>query len=152
MISLINEKKTLYYLHTYFNNNSIINKLNIEDYCYKLDNLKDNVMMFNNYDQLYSIKDNKNKRYYMAFVQEIENMNEIDIVVNKLRGLLENTVNEINNKYYQKFLRRIKYDKITSIFLFIYCKNCDEEKNYSLSNGFVNVFINLQINKYKSIN
>ena len=152
MLSIINEKKTLYYLHTMFNNTSLINKLDINNHCYKLDNVKDNVMMFNNYDQLYSVKDNKYKRYYMAFVQEIENMDEIDIVINKLNGLLENTVNEINNKYYQKFLRRIKYDKITSIFLFIYCKNNDEEKKYTLNNNFVNVFINLQIKKYKTIN
>ena len=131
MITITTESIIKKILYKKYNNCAIIKNVNVNNYYHKLDNIKKCCSCFNDFYSLYSIKYNykKNKEYYFAFIDEFDDKITIKNVkdeLNKLYNLWYFTIN-YNNKYYLKFLRRIGYNILNKVYLFISSKNIDEE-------------------------
>ena len=121
-------KKLLYKKN---DNCASINKLNVYLYLNKFDNIKNCCTCFKDFNSLYSIKYNykRKKNYYFSFINHFNNKITINIVkeeLDKLYNIWQYTIN-YKNKYYLKFLRRIGYNLITKLYLFISSDEIDTE-------------------------
>lgn len=133
-----NNKLIKYYFNTFYDNHTYIKYLNIYDYCiHKYDNINENINNFKLFNNKFSIKDTKNKKYYLAFFEEVNNLT-LDDFISYIDILYNIWVSSIEyNKYYGKFLRRIKFNIITNLHLVIKINNFNI--NYlSIINDFIN--------------
>lgn len=144
-------KKCKKILYKKYNNCAIINKININDYYHKLDNIKQCCCCFKEFNLLYSIKYNykNNKKYYFLFIDEFDNkitIKNIKDELDKLYKLWYFTIN-YNNKYYLKFLRRIGYNLCNKLYLYISSKEIDDDAIQYINN--INNHINDDYNDKK---
>ncbi len=135
------------FLHKQNNNCTTIKELNIYKNCYNNDFITKDVIKFKNFDEIYMMKYNykKNKKYYYIIIEKIENILTLDIIkekIDKLYNLFIITKNN-KNKYYQKFLRRIKYNILNNIYLFISCEKIEDD-----AINYINNFNNKKSDDY----
>lgn len=131
-------EKIIKNLHKRYSNCTTITNLNIYKNCYKLDNIKKDVLLFTEYDSIYSMKYyyKKDKRYYFIFIEKIDEKITTKILqdkIDKLYNLWCITKNN-TNKYYQKFLRRIKYNILNKLYLFISSNDINNDALEYLNN------------------
>ena len=138
-------KKILYKKN---DNCATINKLNVDLYFNKFDNIKNCCTCFKDFKSLYSIKYNykRTRKYYFSFIHHFNGKITVKTVkeeLDKLYNIWQYTIN-YNNKYYLKFLRRIGYNLINNLYLFISSDDIDED-----ALEFINNINNKKIEDYE---
>ena len=143
-------------LHKENNNCSIIKKIDIDKIFYLYDNDKDYCNWYKDYSTLYSLKYNYHriKKHYLIFVKDYDNnivtLKNIEDEIYKMYRMWY-FAEKLNNKYYTKFLRRLKYNILDNFHLFIISKNIDEDALKYINNiNSKEIDINYVINDHST--
>jgi hypothetical protein len=118
-------------LHKENNNCSIIKKIDIEKIFFLNDKDKEYCNWYKDYTSLYSLKYNYHriKKHYLIFVQnydDIVTLKDVKDEIYKMHRMWYFAEN-LNNKYYTKFLRRLKYNILDNFYIYITSKNIDDD-------------------------
>jgi len=118
-------------LHKENNNCSIIKKIDIEKIFFINDEKKDYCNWYKDYTSLYSLKYNYHriKKHYLIFVKNYENVVTLKDVKDEIYKLYRMWyfAETLNNKYYSKFLRRLKYNILDKFYIYITSEKIDED-------------------------